>query len=339
MVQTPAKPLTLDELAPAINLIVKPQQIARAFIELRCTFGDRSTVPDISVFLWDRIPLKENGGIANIFAIAPDWTIEILSPDQNQTKVTKNILHREFTSGYFDVVVADECHRSIYGIWQRALTYFEAFHIGLTATPAAYIERNTYEFYHCAEQLPDFSYPIQDAFENELHPDLKGKYAEVILDPIVQKVGDGELLTEEEETELRRRLNAPQYYFNWFYEVRNDGYNPDKIVGGGRPETPELNDIPMLLQYWREYKQSGYASAPGIKAGTLLEAGTTEPRCWWADLALVKENDYNLAAGRYKPQVAETVCQDDPAVLIREVLHLEREIAAGLEKLLQEVEA
>ncbi|MFG6100765.1 Uma2 family endonuclease [Leptothoe sp. EHU-05/26/07-4] len=81
------------ELAPAINLAVKPQQIARAFTELRCTFGGRSTVPDITVFLWARIPRKENGGVANVFAIAPDWTIEILSPNQSQTKVTKNILH------------------------------------------------------------------------------------------------------------------------------------------------------------------------------------------------------------------------------------------------------
>ncbi|GAA6622061.1 Uma2 family endonuclease [Scytonema sp. NUACC26] len=81
------------ELAPAINLVVKPKQIARAFSELRCTFGGRSIVPDISVFLWERIPRKENGGIANVFSIAPDWTIEILSPEQSQTKVTKNILH------------------------------------------------------------------------------------------------------------------------------------------------------------------------------------------------------------------------------------------------------
>jgi Uma2 family endonuclease len=81
------------ELAPAINLVVKPKQIARAFTELRCTFGGRSIVPDISVFLWDRIPRQENGRVANIFSIAPNWTIEILSPAQNQTKVTKNILH------------------------------------------------------------------------------------------------------------------------------------------------------------------------------------------------------------------------------------------------------
>jgi Uma2 family endonuclease len=81
------------ELAPAINAIVKQEKIARAFSELRCTFGGRSIIPDISVFLWERIPRKDNGGVANIFSIAPDWTIEILSPDQNQTKVTKNILH------------------------------------------------------------------------------------------------------------------------------------------------------------------------------------------------------------------------------------------------------
>jgi len=81
-----------DDRGP-INQIVKPKQIARAFTELRCTFGGRSIVPDISVFLWHRIPRQEHGGVANVFSIAPDWAIEILSPDQSQTKVTKNILH------------------------------------------------------------------------------------------------------------------------------------------------------------------------------------------------------------------------------------------------------
>lgn len=81
------------ELPTAINYIVKLKQIARSFSELRCTFGGRSIIPDISVFTWNRIPRKEDGSVANIFSIAPDWTIEILSADQNQTKVIKNILH------------------------------------------------------------------------------------------------------------------------------------------------------------------------------------------------------------------------------------------------------
>jgi Uma2 family endonuclease len=81
------------ELVTAINAVVKPQRIALAFPELRCTFGGRSIVPDVAVFAWERIPLDQNGEIANVFAAAPDWTIEILSPDQSQTKVTGNILH------------------------------------------------------------------------------------------------------------------------------------------------------------------------------------------------------------------------------------------------------
>ena len=81
------------ELIIALNGALKPQKIARAFPELRCTFGGRSTVPDVTVFTWDRIPRDDNGEIADSFQAAPDWTIEILSPEQSQTRVTKNILH------------------------------------------------------------------------------------------------------------------------------------------------------------------------------------------------------------------------------------------------------
>jgi Uma2 family endonuclease len=81
------------DLVPAINTALKPSKIARAYPELRCTFGGRSTVPDVTVFAWDRIPRDDDGRVANVFALAPDWTIEILSPDQSQTKVVRNILH------------------------------------------------------------------------------------------------------------------------------------------------------------------------------------------------------------------------------------------------------
>ena len=127
MVQTPSKSLTLEEfltlpetkpaseyidgqiiqkpmpqgkhsalqgdLVPAINTVVRSKQVARAFPELRCTFGGRSIVPDVTVFTWDRISRDENGEVANVFKKAPDWTIEILSPDQSHSKVIKNILH------------------------------------------------------------------------------------------------------------------------------------------------------------------------------------------------------------------------------------------------------
>lgn len=80
-----------------------------------------------------------------------------------QTMISR---YTDFTSGYFDVVIADECHRSIYGAWQTALTHFDAHHIGLTATPSAYIERNTFQFYQCRDGQPDFAFPIQQAFQD-----------------------------------------------------------------------------------------------------------------------------------------------------------------------------
>jgi Uma2 family endonuclease len=90
----PGKHSTVQlDLASAINLALKPQRIARAYTELRCTFGGRSIVPDVTVFTWERIPRDDNGKVANVFALFPDWTIEVLSPDQSQTKVVRNILH------------------------------------------------------------------------------------------------------------------------------------------------------------------------------------------------------------------------------------------------------
>ncbi|MDJ0574737.1 MAG: Uma2 family endonuclease [Xenococcaceae cyanobacterium MO_234.B1] len=80
-------------LVAAINNAIRPQKIGLALPELRCTFGNRSIVPDIVIFSWSRIPVDNNGDIANIFDSYPDWTIEILSPGQNQTLVTGNILH------------------------------------------------------------------------------------------------------------------------------------------------------------------------------------------------------------------------------------------------------
>ena len=81
-----------DELLSGINQVGKPAKLAHAFPELRCTFGGRSIVPDIAVFEWSRIPVDEDGEIANRFEIAPDWIIEILSPDQSPNQVIKKIL-------------------------------------------------------------------------------------------------------------------------------------------------------------------------------------------------------------------------------------------------------
>jgi Uma2 family endonuclease len=79
------------EIATAINLIGKPQKLAFAFPELRCNFEDISIVPDIAVMRWANIPFLENKRVANEAPIAPDWIIEILSPDQSPLRVMNKI--------------------------------------------------------------------------------------------------------------------------------------------------------------------------------------------------------------------------------------------------------
>jgi Uma2 family endonuclease len=82
-----------QKLTAEVNSITEDAQIALALPELRCTFGSRSIVPDIAVFTWERIPTNTDGTIADRFHAHPDWTIEILSPEQSVTRVTGNILH------------------------------------------------------------------------------------------------------------------------------------------------------------------------------------------------------------------------------------------------------
>jgi Uma2 family endonuclease len=82
-----------SELCEHINQVAKTQKLAYAFPELRCTFGGAAIVPDVAVVRWDRIPRTDSGRVANRFNLHPDWAIEILSPDQSQTKVLGNLLH------------------------------------------------------------------------------------------------------------------------------------------------------------------------------------------------------------------------------------------------------
>jgi type I restriction enzyme M protein len=124
----------------------------------------------------------------------------------------------------------------------------------------------------------------------------------------------------------------------WFYQIDNDGYDPDKIMGGGRPETPERNDIPEMLRQWGVYKQPRFKRPPGVEARTRLAPGSSDPKCWWAPVSLLAENGYSLAPSSYKPHVSARPPEGDPSDLVREATKVEREIVSGLEKLLTDLE-
>ncbi|MDA2922464.1 DEAD/DEAH box helicase family protein [Patescibacteria group bacterium AH-259-L07] len=77
---------------------------------------------------------------------------------------------RNFTSGYFDLVISDEAHRSIYHIYKAVLAHFNAIKIGLTATPSMYIDRNTYKLFNCWDEdnqkgIPTFVYGLRNGIK------------------------------------------------------------------------------------------------------------------------------------------------------------------------------
>ncbi|MGB3612900.1 MAG: Uma2 family endonuclease [Elainellaceae cyanobacterium] len=81
------------KLINAINAVAEPGQIAYGFPELRCSFAERSIIPDIAVLRWSNIRFDANGEPLDDVLRPPDWTIEILSPDQSANRVMGNILH------------------------------------------------------------------------------------------------------------------------------------------------------------------------------------------------------------------------------------------------------
>lgn len=83
-------------------------------------------------------------------------------------------LYHDYSSGYFDLIISDECHRSIYGKWSGVLKHFDGIQIGLTATPCVAGEetdtaddedkafvRDTLKFFEVDK--PTFSYKLKQA--------------------------------------------------------------------------------------------------------------------------------------------------------------------------------
>lgn len=79
------------ELTSKINQVARPNKLAYAFPELRCTFAGESIVPDIVVLEWAKIPRSEDGKLQGKIDYAPDWIIEILSPDQSPSRLINKI--------------------------------------------------------------------------------------------------------------------------------------------------------------------------------------------------------------------------------------------------------
>ncbi|MFM2416650.1 MAG: hypothetical protein RL385_1373, partial [Pseudomonadota bacterium] len=75
--------------------------------------------------------------------------------------------YEDFDVGFFDLIVADESHRSIYHTFRTLFQYFDALQVGLTATPVKYVGRNTYGLFGCENEDPTYAFLFEQAIESK----------------------------------------------------------------------------------------------------------------------------------------------------------------------------
>lgn len=154
-----------------------------------------------------------------------------------QSLMTDRRYRKEFTPFYFDLVINDEAHRSIYGDAREAVQFFQATRIGLTATPKAYLKnvnlnqlaaedpkalearqlRDTYHYFGCEPGQPTFRYDIIDAVKDPEGPFLcLPKIIDCrsdITTQALQEAGWAVVIDEQEETykvqDLERKIFTP----------------------------------------------------------------------------------------------------------------------------------
>ena len=68
-----------------------------------------------------------------------------------------------FTPAHFDLIIIDESHRSIFKKYRAIFEYFDAFMVGLTATPKTDVDRNTYDFFEMEHGVPTYAYDYDTA--------------------------------------------------------------------------------------------------------------------------------------------------------------------------------
>ncbi len=71
--------------------------------------------------------------------------------------------YESFDVGFFDLVIFDESHRSIYKKYRELVMYFDALQVGLTATPLKYADRDTFKLFGCEHNDPTSNFAYDEA--------------------------------------------------------------------------------------------------------------------------------------------------------------------------------
>ncbi len=197
------------------------------------------------------------------------------------TLQTLEICYNQFSPAEFDLIVADECHRSIYNKFTDVLAYFDAVQIGLTATPAHFIDRDTFKFFETDGTSPSFLYTYDQAVKEGYLADYNVYAAQTKF----QRKGiKGIDLSEEDQERLRER-----------------GIDPESINFEGTDLEKSVTNQDTLYKQWNELMGMLHRDASGqLPAKTIVFAITQKH-------ALRLEEAFNEMYPEHRGQLARVI--------------------------------
>ena len=217
------------------------------------------------LFLADRDALVEqalNDGFKQFLPNEPRVRIRSGNIDRDKrlyvaTQQTMGVCYERFSPGFFDLIVFDEAHRSIFNRFTEVIEYFDARMVGLTATPAAFIDRDTFRVFDCRDQSPTFLYTYQQAIKDGHLVDFRAYQAQTGF----QRDGiRGATLSEEDRAALTER-----------------GIDPDTLDYAGTDLEVLVSNRDTLRRQWEEIIERCIKDQSGSLPGkTIIFAMTKE---------------------------------------------------------------
>ncbi len=173
------------------------------------------------------------------------------------TLQTLSNIFEQFSPAFFDLIIFDEVHRSIFNKFNEVLEYFDSRQIGLTATPANYINRDTFLAFDCTDGKPTYLYTYEQAIEDKFLVDYELYAARTKF----QRQGiRGVDLTEEERNALLEK-----------------GLDPDDINYEGTELEKTVSNRDTLRKQWEEIWDVSRKDSSGQLPGkTIVFAMTQE---------------------------------------------------------------
>src|SRR5206468_6783467 len=140
--------------------------------------------------------------------------------------------------GFFDLIIFDEAHRSLFKRFTEVIEYFDARMIGLTATPANFIDRDTFRLFGCDANVPTFLYDYPQAVKDGFLVDFSLYQAHTSFQ---RKGVKGVDLSEEDRNALAEQ-----------------GIDPDSLDYAGTEIEVEVSNRDTLRKQW----EAGHGDLP-----------------------------------------------------------------------------